>query len=262
MTRRPPDPDTPVRGRAIPVAESLRPEGPVAETAIIDRVAFADALVRMEQLYDDPQKAHAALMRLALSGQVPITCRELIYTAPTGRDLVRYSWPGEGAKLADQLAAASRINIALFRFDPVMGDAQWLDLLGRPAAKASAYGLHVDGIALTAVLPASAPPPRAMSTGRRTIAGKGRGRPSKRHRALVIFLERLEAGNVLSKKSNEARAIAKEWGASDAAAPDTIADQYIKQYHAGLEWSADNTVTNAAVIIAAVQADLIREDPI
>ena len=261
MIRRPPDPDTPIRGRALPVSQSLRPDCPVAETTIIDRVAFADALVRMEALYDDPRNAHAALMRLVLSGQVSITCRELIYAAATGHDSSRHLWPGEDARLAQQIAAASRINIALFHFDPVMGDAQWLDLLSRPVVRASALGLHVDGIALAAALPASLRSRAGAVINGRTDGAKARGRPSKRRRALGIFLERLEAGRVLSKKTDEARAIAKAWGTSDAATPNTIADQYIRRYHGGLEF-VGGTASNAADIIAAVQADLMREDPI
>jgi hypothetical protein len=87
MTRRPPPPDVPVRGKVVALVPSLRPTGPIEASGIAERLPYREALDWLAALYADRRSANAALVRLIMSDQLPVTCRELRYDAAAGRGL-------------------------------------------------------------------------------------------------------------------------------------------------------------------------------
>lgn len=152
MTRRPPPPDAPVRGKTVALVPSLRPKGPIEASDIVERLPYREALNRLAALYPDRRAANAALVRLIMSDQLPVTCRELRYDGAAGQGPAAIQWPGQSANLAKQMARAHGSPFPIFSLDDVMGDARWTDLIGTPVVKAYAAGLHVDGEALAMLL--------------------------------------------------------------------------------------------------------------
>lgn len=152
MTRRPPDPDVPVRGKVVALVPSLRPTSPVEASGILDRLSYREALQRLSLLYPDRRAAGRALLGLILSDQLPVTCRELRYAAGAGQGPAVFQWPGQSANLAKQMARAHGSPFPIFTLDEVLGDARWRDLLGTPVVDAHAAGLHVDGKTLAMLL--------------------------------------------------------------------------------------------------------------
>lgn len=119
---------------------------------MVQRLPYREALRRLHILYADPQAARDALERLVMTGQLPVTCRELRYDGAPGKEPSVYQWPGPSANLAKQMAKAHGSAMMFFRLDAVLGDAQWVDLSSRPVVNAYAAGLHVDGEALAVLL--------------------------------------------------------------------------------------------------------------
>lgn len=85
-------------------------------------------------------------------------------------------------------------------------------------------------------------------------------RPAKRRAALSLYLDRLRTGLVCQRRPDEARAIVKAWKGENPPVPGTVSETYLRPFHALGSWE-DGKLSNAPIIIAAVEKHLAGENP-